>query len=345
VTRTPLVAHLDDMLVEAVKTGSAVSLVLPDFALERELAVDGSGRSTGIESFDLRNLRSELTAAGMLSTLDVPTLAELELVDPAEIAAEPVSVWPYLEAALPYAGMLYFRADQLWYEAPANWLAMVNMRVDGCPTVDSYPAYHHASENAYNEFALTPHLAPAVCLDRILTRAPGFERSGIEILDVLAMGTDADGRSILRFVAVKRGLQSGDLSHLFTQVGTAADSLADPVVRASFLAVVRGFSPPPTLLALAEDLLGPGRLYDTTRIEMVMAVVGKWGAKSVSKAVPVLGRAGLQRTIARLASLSHPVVIARVQTTAKAASAKKSVKKSASKKNTSRKRTTRRKNS
>ena len=340
VTRSALVARLDDMLVEAVKTGNAVSLVLPDVALERALAVEGSGRSTGIESFDLRDLRSELTAAGMLSTLDVATLAELELVDPAEIAAEPVSVWPYLEAALSYAGMLYFRADQLWYEAPANWLGMVNMRVDACRTVDSYPTYSHASENAYNEFALTPHLAPAVCLDRILTRAPGFERSGIEILDVLGMGTDAEGRSVLRFVAVKRGLRSADLSHLFTQVGTAADSLRDPVIRAAFLAVVRGYSPPPALLALAEDLLGPGRLYDTTRIEMIMAIVGKWGAKTVSKAVPVLGRAGLQRTIARLASLSHPVVIARVQTTAKAASVTKSAKKSTRKKSTSRKKPT-----
>jgi uncharacterized protein (TIGR04141 family) len=310
-------AELDNILIRQIKDkkNSSVILRLPDEAEGHSLVLEDRGLVQGTEVYDMSSLRKNLEDSDKLRILTIDVVSSLHVIDSEDDGVR-FPVHGNLTTIVHKRGHLYILDSQKWYEAPAGWLQAVNARVDNCLRLVDYPEFDPLTmndENAWNK-SLAQKLPFAISLDKRLTRTPEFGRSGIEMLDVMEATTNG-GNTVLRFVAAKRGLLSQDLSHLFIQVRTALDSLHQDDIRAAFLNIVLAAKPSATVVSTAQDVLG-NTFYDPSRIEAVLAVIGDWKGREPSQAIPVLGRAGLQQTIARARMLGHEVYIAPVQTTA-----------------------------
>jgi len=291
----PLVARLDSALVAALRTPDLMGAYLaPPAMLDWEI-VSGfrfSDDPRGTVRDDLE-LTDYLVGRG--PTAAPPTLEQLRADEARTIARDSsraTSRWTIYRCLVWEAQLdegAYVLADGRWWRVDRAYLDSINATVARVPTATvnlPTPSIPNLVEKLYNAEAAAATGGILLDIRRAHVRT---ERGGFELCDVFVPPN--------KFVHVKRGLGSQELSYLFTQGVTSAEGYRNArEVRERLRALINA-----TAAHVARQLPVDERPTPLS-FEVVYAVVSGSPAR-VPRTLPFFARAALARAVRTLEDL------------------------------------------
>lgn len=308
VTDALLIERLEAAVLHELRDGASerVDLALPevvDWERVRHFQFFFDGRA-GVTRPDLRlgDLVSRLRHDGVLDSIDAHFLRtrQIKALDSDGAVSFRWAVWRCLTAELDLNGETYVLDDGAFFAIDRDYLRDLNDYVDCLPepSVRLTASEEGMHEDEYNERAVAGLNGQGLLLDRQLVTVSSVTTT-IEICDILTKNGC--------LIHVKRDLGSSDLSHLFAQGYVSAELLqTSPEFR---LAARDTIERQPN--GDQFQMFGPDPL-DTTRFEVVYAIIAKWRNRALAKALPFFSKINLRRTAQQLTSRGFRVSCLRV---------------------------------
>lgn len=312
ITDPAILKELQEMLVDAIKTGSNnVTVAVPEF-------VEWDDLSEFYFSFDSRNrfpdpegadLRGALKQVGKLEKLSVDRLRRLWRLNAKAVDGNGAYQWSLLRCLtgeFKRGESEYILSEGEFFEIRKEFLEELDSYIASLPaTKHKLPVSPgDIQEGKYNEIAAKSNDS-YLLLDKKMVRVDGMT-SPIEICDILT----ADRC----FIHVKRKLGSSTLSHLFAQGSVSADLfLMSKEYRTATLKKIQQ----------EEQALGDpeaiGR-FSTFKPDGITpreygvsyAIVAKWGDRKLVQALPFFSKVNLRRHVEDLKRMGYQVSVARV---------------------------------
>ena len=314
-------AELEDQLIQLLATDAANDFILaPPQLIDWDRIESFEFSVAADKTFDdlqLGDYVALLDDAEVRGELDIGMLRR-HRARAFDTAGTMVYEWPVLRCLsgeLELLDQTYLIDEGDFYEIEVGYLAALNAYVGAIPECttklpDSVRTNgKELTEGAYNELASDD--PNRLLLDKKTVKV-STHTSPIEVCDVLT----ADRK----FIHVKRKLGSSDLSHLFSQGYVSGDLfLMSPDYRHK---VKEKISEAVKDRATAENEPGfIGRFTsaldfdapDTSKIEVVYAVVAKWNGRSLETALPFFSKVNLRRHVDDLRRMGYQVTFSRIE--------------------------------
>lgn len=211
-------------------------------------------------------------------------------------------VWRCLTGEFEFNGTTYIIDEGEIFAVSQDYLRTLNEAIAAIPLLTdiSWPrATPSMLEDAFNEKA-SRSIASAVKMDKELVR-PSTQTTPIEVCDVLTASR--------RLIHVKRHLGSSDLSHLFSQGYVSACLLQeDKLFREAAANKIKSITSNPAFKFFETSSL------DTTKFEVVYAIVAAWKGRSITEALPFFSKVNLDSTVRNLINRGYHVGLSQVDT-------------------------------
>jgi len=212
-------------------------------------------------------------------------------------------VWRCLAGEFEFKGSIYIIDEGEIFSVSPDYLRTLNDSISAVPLVTDIPwppAAPSTSEDEFNGKAAAS-IPSALLMDKKLVNAR-TQTTPIEVCDVLT----ADGR----LIHVKRHLGSSDLSHLFSQGFVSAQLLQeDAIFRKAAAEKIKELAPDTSFGFFETPSL------DTTRFQVIYAIVASWKGRSLAQALPFFSKVNLDRTIQELTNRGYRIGLSQVDTT------------------------------
>jgi uncharacterized protein (TIGR04141 family) len=316
------IATLETKVVNLLKAGTPDGFVLAPPQVVDWDAIESYRFSVSETTFNdllLGDYLQLLADGGTLDALDFDMMRRhkaLAIGAGSEVVAE-WSVLRCLSGELKLAEETHLLEEGSFYEIDAGYLSDLDSYIAAIPPCETHLPDSQKSngkemtEGAYNEFAAShPN---RLLLDKKTVRV-STHTSPIEICDLLT--TDR------QFIHVKRKLGSSDLSHLFSQGYVSGDLfLMSPDYRARVQDKIAEAEKDRADDENDNTFIGrfAGKLDfdapDTSKIEVVYAVVATWGGRTLVQALPFFSKVNLRRHTDDLRRMGYKVSFDRIEVT------------------------------
>jgi len=311
ITDPTLIRNLEDEVANSLRSGSVnnLDLALPEIIDWRDVEAFSFGPVSEKPHPDLAlaDLIADLTAARKLAKLEFRHLKERFRLATVDAAGRALHEWPVsrcLSGEVSHGGKTYLVNDGEFLAIEAAFIAALDKEIDNVPATNlSLPASTKGeAEDTWNR--KTAKQISGLLLDKKLVKI-ARSTSPIELCDVLV------GDAVL--VHAKRKFGSSDLSHLFAQGSVVGDLLVtSEEFRVEARALIKREEVAQGKPAGSFDFMKAGAAVPS-KITVVFAVIGPWGTRKRSTALPFFSKVNLRRHARELRRMGYKVEFAQVE--------------------------------